>query len=436
MLLSLCIQIERTGENMGQLQEVEQHIKEGDVEALSLLLDRLSLSTDYNMLYESAYLLASYGFMAEADRIYEVLIENLPDEAQLKIDRANTLMELGEEDDALLLLSEIRPEEDEYIQALLVLADYYHMTGLAETALSKIKEAFKLAPEEPVIRFAYAELLLDSGKYGEAIRLYLALKDEVQEIGGVSIVSRLAETYSAGAAYEEAIPYYEELLKEQVGPDLLFGAAFAYYQSKNAERSITLLKKLIEMDPDYFSAYMLAGQAYSLVGEDLEAYNMFKDGIRRDEFDKEFQLSAGKSALKLGLPVEAEEHLKEAFALDPEYTEALITLASLYNELERDEELIELLSYTKDDWDDIPLLEAFKAYSNDRLEQFEEAYESYRKAYVGMDEDYDFLTKYAEFLIEDAKKIEAIEIAKKIVSLFPDDENWREFLELQSDEEV
>ena len=70
---------------------------------------------------------------------------------------------------------------------------------------------------------------------------------------------------------------------------------------------------------------------------------MFKDGIRRDEFDKELQLTAGKSALKLGLPEEAEEHLKEALALDPEYIEALITLASLYNEREQSDELLDLL---------------------------------------------------------------------------------------------
>ncbi len=81
-----------------------------------------------------------------------------------------------------------------------------------------------------IIRFAYAELLLDSGKFGEAARLYSELKEEVQNIGDVSISSRLAETYSAGAAYEKSIPYYEELLEEKRLPDTLFGAAFAYYQ--------------------------------------------------------------------------------------------------------------------------------------------------------------------------------------------------------------
>ena len=250
--------------------------------------------------------------MGEADRLFETLRLHLPDEAQLKIDRAGTLLELGEEDEALLLLTDVGPDDEEYVQALLALADYYQMSGMAEAALSKIKEAHELVPDEPVIRFAYAELLLDSGKYGEAARMYLDLNDETDEIGGIRIVSRLAETYSAGAAYEEAIPYYEEMLQDNALPDTLFGAAFAYFQSGNAERAVILLDDLIEMDPDYFSAYMLAGQSLSVLGDDQRAYDMFKDGIRRDEFDKELQLTAGKSALKLGLPEKAEEHLKEA----------------------------------------------------------------------------------------------------------------------------
>ncbi len=74
----------------------------------------------------------------------------------------------------------------------------------------------------------------------EKRRVYiLELHEEMDEIGGVSIVSRLAETYSAGAAYEEAIPYYEEMLQENTSPDTLFGAAFAYYQSGKAERAVT-----------------------------------------------------------------------------------------------------------------------------------------------------------------------------------------------------
>ncbi|MFJ7933456.1 tetratricopeptide repeat protein [Sporosarcina sp. NPDC096371] len=421
---------------MGQLQQVERYIQEGDVDALGRLIEQLNESTDFDMLYEAAGLLVDYGFMGEADRIYETLLLHLPDEAQLKIDRASTLLELGEEDEALLLLTDVGPDDEEYVQALLALADYYQMSGMAEAALSKIKEAHTLVPYEPVIRFAYAELLLESGKYGEAARLYLDLLEETDEIGGISMVARLAETYSAGAAYEEAIPYYEKMLQDQVLPDILFGAAFAYFQSGNAERAVAHLTDLIEMDPDYFSAYMLAGQSLSVMGEDRQAYDLFKDGIRRDEFDKELRLAAGKSALKLGLPEEAEGHLQEALALDPEYVEPLITLASLYSEGEEDAKLFELLSYTKEEWGDHPLLNAFMAYAYERDEQYDDAYVSYGKAYVGMRDDHGFLESYANFLVEEGKREEALVVVKELVSLVPENEYWRAYLEAQNDEEV
>lgn len=421
---------------MEQLQDVERFIQEGDVDALSNLLDQLLQSTDFDQLYEIASLLFAYGFMEEADRIYEMLLVHLPEEAQLKIDRASTLIEIGKEDDALNLLSEVQSTDDEYVQALMVLGDYYQMTGLTETALSKIKEAFNLLPDEPVIQFAYAELLLESGRYSEAARHYLALREQVAEIGDVSITSRLAETYSAGAAYEEAIPYYEEMLKDKSLPDTLFGTAFAYYQIGKSERTIKLLEELLSIDPDYYSAYMLAGQAKLQAGNDEEAYATFTNGITRDEYDKELQLSAGKCALKLGRPEVAERHLKEALVLDPEYIEAIISLASLYHENERDEDLIDLLAYSKDEIEEISLLHALLAYAYERNDQYEEAYESFNKAYSGMKDDHAFLSAYANFLVEEGKRSEAIEVVNQLVELFPEDEDWRVFLEAQNDEGV
>ncbi len=88
------------------------------------------------------------------------MLNHLPDEAQLKIDRASILMELDNEDEALLLLSEVRKEDEEYVQALLALADYYQMTGLAETALSKVKEAHKLLPNEPDHSFCLCRIII------------------------------------------------------------------------------------------------------------------------------------------------------------------------------------------------------------------------------------------------------------------------------------
>lgn len=415
-------------EQIQQIQQIEQIIQEGDLDALTPLLAQLKTTTDFETMYDTALLLSTFGFLKEADELYDVLLTHLPDEAQLKIDRAGTLIEMGQEDEALLLLTAIRKEDPEYLQSLLVQADYYHMIGLAETAIMKIKEAYELASNEPIIQFAYAELLLDTGRFAEAVKLYLQVYQETETMGDVNLVARIAEAYSAGGAFEEALPYYERQLKDHVSPETLFGVAYSHYQIGQARQALKHLEELIAMDPDYYAAYMLAGQAHLLVEENDQAYKQFKAGIARDAYDKELHLSAGKCALKLGLQAEAEQYLSEALALEPEYIEALVTLASLYNETEQDEALIQLVEDAKEQVEALPLVQAFYAYALERMEYYSEAYDVYTKAYTGMKEDYPFLHAYASFLLEEGRREEAIRVAKELIAQFPEAHYWQDFL--------
>ena len=419
---------------MNFLQELEQILLDGDLDVLQDKIQKLQADNEYDALYNVANMLVEYGFIGQADGIFSELLAVFPDEAQLKIDRAAALLELGEEDEALLLLTDISPDEEEYVQALLAQADYYQMLGLAETALAKVREAAALAPHEPVIQLAQAELLLDSGRYSEAVRIYQKLHETTDEVAGVKLSSRLAEAYSAGAAYEEAIPFYEELLDQQQNPEELFGLGLAYYQTARYTEAISRLQQLIDMDPDYFSAYMLAGQSFAQQDEDDKALEMFRKGIERDAFDKELQLAAGKSALKLQLPEQAETHLKEALVLDPEYIDALVTLAALYEQQEEDDALIELLDYAEVDQLEIPLLHAFLAYSYERTEDFDKASEMYLKAYEGMNEDAAFLDQYARFLLEEGKRDEALPVIQQLVKIAPHEEEWTAYI-AQSEEE-
>lgn len=421
---------------MNLLQEMEQLLLDGDADSLQNKIQTLQAEHEYDALYDVANLLIDYGFLGQADDIFAQLLLVFPDEAQLKIDRAAALLELGEEDNALLLLTDIKEDEEEFVQALLAQADYYQMLGFAETALSKVREASALLPHEPVIQLAEAELLLDSGRYSEAVRLYNKLLKTNDELAGVNISSRLAEAYSAGAAYEEAIPFYEELLAKETNPEELFGLGLAYFQTERYSEAVSRLEQLLEMDPDYFSAYMLAGQSYAQQNEDEQALQLFKKGIERDAFDKELHVAAAKSALKLQLPDQAESHLKEALVLDPEYIDALVTLASLYNEQEKDEALLELLQYAEADQLEIPLLYAFFAYAYERTEDYRKAYEMYLKAYDGMKEDADFLDLYARFLLEEGKSSEALPVILQLVKVDPQAEEWVAYIDAQSEEGV
>ncbi|WP_312753257.1 tetratricopeptide repeat protein [Rummeliibacillus suwonensis] len=404
-------------------------IQKGNLEGIQNLLEDFKIQADPSIQYEVIGLLTNFGFLEEADELLEHLLYLFPDEAQLKIDRATLLMEREQEDEALNLLMSIDNAAPEYPQVLLALADYYQMQGLYEVSEQRIDEALDLLPDEPLLHFAKAELLMEMGRFTEAARIYHELYEEQTEIAGVRLVERLAEVHRAGAAFEEALTFYMKALEDNTSPDLLFGAAYSAFQSQMYETAIRYTEDLKTLDPDYFSAYLLLAQSYAMLENNQQALVVIKEGITRDEYDKELYLFAGKMALKNSLPEEAEQYLRQAIALDSEYMEAIITLVSILSKEERDEEIVELIEKLEQESFDWSTLSAFAAISYDRLENYERAYDFYQLAYNDHKEDPLFLEKYVYFLIEDGKRAEAKDVVKQLIALQPEEPTWQDLLQ-------
>ncbi len=412
------------GDRMASIEEIQKAVEMGDPDAVNALLEAYLLKGDPDEQYGLSEWLAEIGYVEEAIKVLEHLEYVFPEESQLKVDRANMLMEVDREDEALNTLMEISKEDELYPQVLVTLADLFQLQGLLEAAENRLNEAIELLPDEPLLLQAKAELLLDSGRYLESAKIYQDLQRDNVQIEGVNLSERLAEVYSAGAAYEEALPYYEAVLADQVQPDVLFGAAFAAFQTKQYEMAVKRLDELIELDPDYFSAYLLRAQSLNMAEDYEGAYSSIQQGIARDEFDKELYLFSGKLALKLGKTVEGVDQLRQAIALDPEYMEAIYTLVSYFHAEEMDDEVVELAETVianEDDWAGLyPML----AESYERTENFEQAAVYYEKAYPSFREDPNFLEKYARFLIEEGKRGKALEIIKELQVLEPENPDW------------
>ncbi|WP_422124696.1 tetratricopeptide repeat protein [Planococcus sp. X10-3] len=409
---------------MATVEDIQKAVEQGDMGKVNALLDTYMLSGEPDEQFGLSEWLGEIGFVEEAIKILEHLEYLFPEENQLKIDRANLLIEADREDEALNLLMEIPKHDELYPQALVTLADLFQLQGLLEAAENRLDEAIGLLPDEPLLMQAKAELLLDSGRYLESAKIYQDLKDAGVKIEGVSISERLAEVYSAGAAYEEALPYYEEALEEQVRPDVLFGAAVASFQTREYERAVARLDELIALDPDYFSAYLLKAQSLNMAENYKGAYEAIKEGIKRDEFDKELYLFAGKLAMKLGQTDEGVENLRQAVALDPEYMEAIYALISYFHSQEMDEDVLELSEAVVASGDDWAGLYPMIAEAYERSEQFEKASAYFELAYPAFRDDPEFLGKYARFLIEEGKRERALEIIKELQILEPENQEW------------
>jgi len=406
-----------------------QAIQNGDLAQIDGLLETFLMGEEPAQQYEIAEVFMQYGYLNEADRVFEHLQFLFPEEAQIAIDRATVLMEKGEEDEALDLLMAVSDEAPEYPQALLVLADYYQMQGLFEVAELRINEALQLLPTEPLLQFAKAELLFETGRFSEAVRIYEELYEIDKTFAGVSLAQRLAEVYRAGAGYEVALDYYMESLEDEVTPDLLFGSAYAAFQIQKYELAIKQLEDLKELDPDYFSAYLLLAESYAMLEDNKRALAAIKEGLTRDEYDKSLFLFAGKMALKNSLPETAISYLQEAIALDPEYMEATLVLMSVYTTEERYEDVIDLYDELQRNEFDWTSLYPFVAEAYDKEEQFDKAYEIYKLAYNDFKEDAEFLEKYCFFLLEEGKQVEAKQVAEQLIALQPAEQQWVDLLD-------
>lgn len=409
---------------MASIKDIQHAVEQGDPCSVNESIEAYLLSGDPEEQYDLSEWLAEIGYVEEAIKVLEHLQFVFPEESQLTVDRANLLIEVDREDEALNALMEISKDDELYPQVLVTLADLFQLQGLIEAAESRLNEAIELLPEEPLLQQAKAELLLDSGRYLESAKIYQDLKREGTQLEGVDLSERLAEVYSAGAAYEEALPFYEEALKETQKPDVLFGAAFAAFQTRQYEMAVRRLDELIGLDPDYFSAYLLRAQSLNMAEDYEGAYQAILKGIERDEYDKELYLFAGKLALKLGKAQEGVENLRQAIALDPEYMEAIYTLVSYFHAEELDEETLELAESVIESGDDWAGLYPMIAEAYERTEQFAKAGEYFGKAHPAFRDDPNFLEKYARFLIEEGKRGEALEIIKELQALEPENPEW------------
>lgn len=370
-----------------------------------------------------------FGFMEETEELIASLLKNYPDEGELLVVLAETRIELGKEEDAILALEKVKADDPAFPQALLLLADIYQMEGLYEVSENKLHEAKRLLPDETVIDFALGELYAHQGKLAEAIQCYEPVLRRHEELGGVNINQRMAEALSAGGSFEEALEYYEKAINQKLEINTLFGFAFTALQAGYNKTAIEKFEELKALDPEYHSLYMYLAKAYEREELLQEAFETVKQGLEQDEFNKDLYFYGGKLSLKLADEDASEKMLREAVALDPGFTEGVLVLNKLLLKQERYDDVLELIRAADLNEEEEPQLLWDEAIAYQQIEEFSQALNKYHTAYTFFKDNKEFLSDYGYFLIEEGKMAEAAEIFSKLVEKEPGNEEFRELLE-------
>lgn len=388
-------------------------LREEELSEANLMFEEALKKDSPELLASLAEELQSLGFLAETQRILEKLLTDFPEEDMFYLSLAEIAIEEDDIDKAFEYLEQIQPDSENYLESLLVTADLYQVLGIPEVSEAKLLQAKTLAPEEPLITFALAELHFSTNQLGEAINDYGQLqKQGIDEIANISLDERIGSAYSMMGGFEEAIPFLERALEKEHTSDRLFQLGFTYYQLHDHQKAINYLQELETLDPQYQSVYYYLTD--SLKEEELleEALAIAEKGIKENPYQVELLHLASEIAYRLRDSKKAEELLQQALETGEKTDETLLTLSNLYLNEEQPDKAIEMISQM--DEEDNPYAAWNLAQAYNELEDFEASGTYYKQAYEELAHEPDFLKAYGLFLREDGQ----IELARKVLTSY------------------
>lgn len=388
-------------------------LREEELSEANLMFEEALKKDSPELLASLAEELQSLGFLAETQRILEKLLADFPEEDMFYLSLAEIAIEEDDIDQAFEYLEQIQPESENYLESLLVTADLYQVLGIPEVSEAKLLQAKTLAPEEPLITFALAELHFSTNQLGEAINDYGQLqKQGIDEIANISIDERIGSAYSMMGGFEEAIPFLERALEKEHTSDRLFQLGFTYYQLHDHQKAINYLQELETLDPQYQSVYYYLTD--SLKEEELleEALTVAEKGIKENPYQVELLHLASEIAYRLRDSKKAEELLQQALETGEKTDETLLTLSNLYLNEAQPDKTIEMISQM--DEEDNPYAAWNLAQAYNELEDYEAAGTYYKQAYEELAHEPDFLKAYGLFLREDGQ----LELARNVLTSY------------------
>lgn len=397
-------------------------LEAGQIEEAGKEFGRALRRDDDQMIYSLAEELYSLGFSRQAKRAYEKLLERYPDEDSIRTALADIEISDGHDDRALELLSEIAPDSDAYLEALLVSADLYQTQGMFDVSEQKLLEARRLAPDETVIQFGLAELYFNIKEYRKAAQCYLDLvKSGVLELSKVNLVSRLGLSYAGFGRLETALGYLEQIPEEELDADTRFQLAFIQFQQKDYEDAQKNFERLRDTNPDYSTLYPYLTEIYEHDGNLAQALRTAQEGLAVDEFNTSLYEKAAGLSGKCGNPDKALEYLKKAVEIDPDDLTLVVELSTLLTDLGRHEENVSLVSrYLEDDEVDSQLYwNLGRSYA--ALDRYDDAVRYYEAAGRDLGDSPEFLRDAAFFYRNAGERERALSCADRALGMCADD---------------
>lgn len=362
-----------------------------DLQGADKYFKRALLQDSQETLLELGEYLEAIGFYPQAKDIYEQLRTQYP---YVNISLAQMASDDGDTEAAFAYLNDIAETSDDYVTALVVMADLYDTEGLTDVAREKLLLASQLS-DDPLITFGLAEIELQLEDYSEAIKHYAQLDNrELLEAMGVSTYERIGRAYACLGKFEPALEFLEKALEIERDDTILYEIGTLYHKQEAYGRAILAFKELDALNPDYPGYEYPYALALHADHQTNQALVVTQQALQKNRWDAQLLHLAAQLSYELHQAEEAERYLKEALVLDDQDERALLSLSNLYLEQERYEDLVALdLSESELILTRWHLAQAYRS-----LDEEDEALATYQSIASELADNPEFLLDYSQFL--------------------------------------
>lgn len=409
-------------------------------ENLSAIQD---FATDPKQLVESKVTLGSYlhehGYFEMAQLLFEqALVASPSDEVRILL--ADIYFEAGREDDAIVLLDAVTPKTQGFIDATILLAEIYASQGFYDVAVHKLQQLATDYLEQDEIQLLIGETYFAYGFFEEALEALVSVSKEAIANASIDVAQRLATCWYEVGDYEQALPYFEQLVanKTQTPADN-YAYARTLLQVERSEQAKSVLAELIEAEPAYTQASALLVEI-ALTNDDEElALSHIEHGLKYNEFADQLRLQQALLLKKSGQLDAAEVILKKLIMQYPNTFTIVKQLLELYLAQERFSELLVIIGELEALGEFDPTLEWYKALAYNGEEEYDSARYQFEQAVYFLGDNLDFLSDYAKFLREEGAIAKLRPLITQALAIDEHDEFFNELAqnyELETQEDV
>ena len=409
---------------MSHSDTVVELLHAGQFDQMATEIEKALQVDSAELLADLAEYLSMMGFSSESRQVYEAISQENTANTDIILNLAEMKVDDGDLDGALALLYQVASTDDNYVAALVMIADLYQLDGVWEAALEKLQEASTLS-DSPLVSFAIAELHYNQANWQEAIDYFAKLSQrQILELTKVSIYQRIGTAYASLGEFENAEKFLEKSLEINHDDTVLFELAQISAVLGEHKRAIDYFKQLDALAPDFDGYAYPYAQALIEENEFDSAFAVAKDGLSKNPTDVPLLHLTSRIAYALHDLKASETYLVQALDLAELHDETIFLLSNLYL-LQADYEAVINLAPLLDDDHALARWNIAKAYGE--LEQDKEALAIYDEINQSVLADNpEFLLDYAHILIRNGRASDAKLSLTQYLASVPDDENAQE----------